>query len=368
MYKGALGIHKIKLMVKSGPGLGDGRGVGQHADAARHFGEVTARDNGGRLVVDANLEAGGAPVHKLDGALGLDLGDGSVDVLGDNVTAIEHAAGHVLAMAGIALHHLVGWFKAGVGDLGYSELLVIGLLGRDDWSIDGQGEVDPGVGHQVGLELREIHVESAIKAEGGSDGGHNLANEPVQVCVGWSVDVQVAAANVIDGLIVNHEGTIGVLQSGVSGQDRVVRLNNSSGDLGSRVDREFQLGLLSIVNRESFHEERSEARASSPTKRVENEEPLETGTLISQLTNSVQHEIHYLLANGVMSPGIVVGGIFLASDQLFRVEQLTVGTSANFIHDSWFQVYKDRPWNMLSSPRLREEGVKRVIPRSDGLV
>ena len=40
-------------------------------------------DNGGGLVVDAALEAGGAPVHKLDGALGLDGGHSSVDILGD---------------------------------------------------------------------------------------------------------------------------------------------------------------------------------------------------------------------------------------------------------------------------------------------
>ena len=35
-------------------------------------------------------------------------------------------------------------------------------------------------------------------------------------------------ADVIDGLVVNHEGAVGVLQGGVGGQDGVVRLDDSS--------------------------------------------------------------------------------------------------------------------------------------------
>jgi hypothetical protein len=48
------------------------------------------------LAVATHLEAGGAPVHELDGPLGLDGGDGGIHVLGHHVTAVEHAASHVL--------------------------------------------------------------------------------------------------------------------------------------------------------------------------------------------------------------------------------------------------------------------------------
>jgi hypothetical protein len=44
--------------------------------------------NARTLVADAELEARGAPVDELDGALGLDGGDGGVDVLGDDVCAV----------------------------------------------------------------------------------------------------------------------------------------------------------------------------------------------------------------------------------------------------------------------------------------
>jgi len=52
-------------VIKTSPGLSDGGGVGKHADGPGNLGEVASGDDGGRLVVDADLEAGGAPVHEL---------------------------------------------------------------------------------------------------------------------------------------------------------------------------------------------------------------------------------------------------------------------------------------------------------------
>ena len=137
-------------------------------------------------------------------------------------------------MTGVALHHLVGGLEAGVGDLSHRQLLVVGLLGRDDGSVGGQREMDTWVGHQVGLELGQIHVEGTIEAQGGCDGGHDLADQAVEVGVGGALDVQVTAADVVDGLVVDHEGAVGVLQGGVGGQDGVVGLDHSSGDLKNR--------------------------------------------------------------------------------------------------------------------------------------
>ena len=69
------------------------------------------------------------------------------------------------------------------------------------------------------LKLSQIHIQGTIKTEGSCDGGHNLTNQSVQVGVSWPLNVQVAAADVIDGLIVHHEGTVRVFQGGVSGQN-----------------------------------------------------------------------------------------------------------------------------------------------------
>ena len=63
-----------------------------HAAGAHHLGQVTAGHHGRWLVVDATLEAGGAPVHELDGALGLDGGHSSVHVLWHHIATSEPAS------------------------------------------------------------------------------------------------------------------------------------------------------------------------------------------------------------------------------------------------------------------------------------
>lgn len=46
-----------------------------------------------------------------------------------------------------------------------------GLGGGNDWGVGDQREVDTWVWDKVGLELVEINVERAVKAERGGDGG-----------------------------------------------------------------------------------------------------------------------------------------------------------------------------------------------------
>ena len=159
-------VHEVELVVDAGESLGDGGGVGDHAHGAHDAGEVATRDDGRRLVVDAALEAGGAPVDELDGALGLDGSHGAVDVFGDHVAAEHEAAGHVLAVARVALGVHGGRLEDRVGDLGDGELLVVGLLGGDHGRVRGEHEVDARIGHEVGLELGDVDVQGAVESEG----------------------------------------------------------------------------------------------------------------------------------------------------------------------------------------------------------
>ena len=56
MNEGALGVHQIELVVQSRPGLGDGGGVGEHADRALHLRQIASGHNSRRLVVNADLK------------------------------------------------------------------------------------------------------------------------------------------------------------------------------------------------------------------------------------------------------------------------------------------------------------------------
>lgn len=114
--EGSLGVHQVELVVKSGEHFSDGSGVADHAASSHDLGEVTSGDDGGGLIVDSDLEASGAPVDELNGSLGLDGGNGSIDVLGDDVSSVHHGASHVFSVSGIALGHHVGGLEAAVGD------------------------------------------------------------------------------------------------------------------------------------------------------------------------------------------------------------------------------------------------------------
>jgi hypothetical protein len=61
--------------------------------------------------------------------------------------------------------------------------------------------VDARVRHQVGLELGNIDVQGTIEAQTGGQGRDNLSDQTVQVSVGRALDVQVAAADVVQSFL-----------------------------------------------------------------------------------------------------------------------------------------------------------------------
>jgi hypothetical protein len=69
-----------------------------------------------------------------------------------------------------------------------------------------------------------------------------------------------------------------------------------------------------------------------------------------------------------MSTGKVVGGIFLAADELFWVEELAVSSSPHFINDSGLKVDKDCTRDMLPSTSFTEKGVEGIVTASNSLV
>jgi len=228
--------------------------------------------------------------------------------------------------------------------------------------------VDARIRHQVGLELGKIDVEGTIETKRGSEGGHNLGNKTVKIGVGGALDVEVAAAYIIESLVIKAEGAVSVLKERVGRQHVVIRLDDGSSDLRSRGDSEGKLGLAAIVDGKALQKKRTETRTSSTTSSMENHEALETSAVISQLADAVKYKVDDFFADGVVTTGIVVGSILLARDKLLRVIELTVGTSADFVTDTRLKIDEDSSGNVLAGTSLREEGVKGVITATNGLV
>ena len=104
---------------------------------------------------------------------------------------------------------------------------------------------------------------------------------------------------------------------------------------------------------------------------------------VDKLPDPVEHQVDDLLADGVVTPSIVVGGVLLACHQLLRVEELAVRSSSDFVDHRWLEVNEDSPrdvlasswkissnaWNISGKPTsLREEGVEGVVSTTDSLI
>jgi hypothetical protein len=81
---------------------------------------------------------------------------------------------------------------------------------------------------------------------------------------------------------------------------------------------------------------------------VKNQEALEASAVVGNTANFVQNLIDELLANSVMTAGVVIGCIFLASYQMLGVEETTVGASADFIDDIGLEIAIDSSWDIFA--------------------
>ena len=214
---------------------------------------------------------------------------------------------------------------------------------------------------------RNLRLAPSLPAErarvSGKKRQHTLCNKSVQVLVAGSLDAKVATANVVDGLVIDHEGTVGVLKSSVSGKDRVVWLDNRGGDLRGGVDTELELALLAIVNRQTLHEESTETGTGAATERVENEESLETRAVVGYSSDLVEDLVDELLTDRVVTTGVVVRCILLARDHLLGVEEAAVGASAHLVDNIGFEIGVDGTGNIfavaLMSLLAKEEVTRR---------
>ena len=92
-------------MIDSGEDFSNGSGVGDHADGSHDLGEITTWYDSWWLIVDTALESSWAPVDELDGSLGLDGGDGGVDILWNDITSVHQTTGHIFSVSWVTFDH-----------------------------------------------------------------------------------------------------------------------------------------------------------------------------------------------------------------------------------------------------------------------
>lgn len=168
-----------------------------------------------------------------------------------------------------------------------------------------------------------------------------MGNQSVQILQVRAFNAKVTSADVVDGLIVDHETAVRVLQSGVGGQNRIVRLDDGGGHLRRGIHAELKFALLAVVDRETLHEQGTKARAGTTAEGVEDKEALKATAVVCHAANLVENLINELLADGVVATSIVVGRILFPCDHLLWVEKASVCASADFVDDIGLEIAVD---------------------------
>lgn len=107
-----------------------------------------------------------------------------------------------------------------------------------------------------------------------------MSNQSVEMLERRTRNVQVATADIVNSLVIDQEGTVGVFDGAVGAENSVIWLNNSGRNSWGWVNCEFELGFLAVIGGETLKQERSETRTGSTTERVEDQETLEGRAVI----------------------------------------------------------------------------------------
>lgn len=219
-------------------------------------------------------------------------------------------------------------------------------------------EVQTGERNHVDGKLAEVRVQLAGEAQRNSDAGHNGRHQVVEVAVGGVGQLQSAHADVVQGLVVNAEGLIRVLDQLVNRQGSVVGLDDGVGDLRRWHDGEGSHHAVGELLADLRDEQSTHTSTGTTTQRVGDLEALKAVTALSLTTDDIQDLVDQLSTLGVVTLGPVVAGTGLAEDEVVGAEQLTEGSGANGVHGAGLEIDEDSAGNILVAGSLDKSALE----------
>jgi hypothetical protein len=213
-------------------------------------------------------------------------------------------------------------------------------------------------------EVVDIHIERSRETKRGSQGRNNLRNKSVDILVRRTFDIKGSAAYIVKRFIVQVEGKIRILKKRVCREHSIVGLYNRRRYLRRGRNGKTHLGLTAEVNGKTLQEKRSKTGTSSSSGRVENEESLKSGTVITHLADLINDSIDDILSNRVVTTRVVISGVFLSADDRFRMVKTAVLSSADRVAHSGLEIDHDGTGHMLAVLSLTKEGVVGAVLNS----
>ncbi|KAF2978323.1 hypothetical protein EK904_004354 [Melospiza melodia maxima] len=267
--KTAVKLHLIhafpRVPVEKGFPPEHGRELLGHPDEELLDGCVIANKRGCHLqpsrrdVTHGHLHVVRDPLHKVGAVLGLDRQQLLVHFLGGHSAPEDAGHGEVAPAAGVARCHHVPGVEHLLGELWHRQGPVLLAAPSCQRGKAGHEEVQARKGHHVHRQLAQIRIQLAGEAQRGGDAAHGEGHQVVEVPIGGIGELQCPEANIIESLVVNAEGFIGVLYQLVDGEDGVVRLHHRVRHLGGGHDAEGVHDPVGIFLSDLVDEERPHA-------------------------------------------------------------------------------------------------------------
>lgn len=280
--------HHAELVGNTLEELLDGGRVTNEGD--RHL-EASRRN-----VAVSGLDIVGNPLDEVRRVLGLDVLHLVLDLLHRDLTAEVGSDRQVATVARVTGGHHVLGVKHLRGQLGYRDGTVLLAAASSERSKANHEEVKTGEGHHVDGQLPQVRVELTREAEAGGDTRHDDGDEVVKVTVLGRGELECPEADVVEGLVVNAEGLVTVLNELVDGESCVVRLDDGVRNLGRGHDREGGHHSVGVFLSDLGDEQCTHTGTRTTTERVGDLEALEHVTVLCLLANDIEDRVDELSA------------------------------------------------------------------------
>jgi len=222
----------------------------------------------------------------------------------------------------------------------------VGAAGGERSEADHE-EVETRERNHVDSQLAEVRVELARETEGDGDAGHDGGDEVVQVAIRGVGQLEGTHANVVEGLVINAEGLIWVLDQLVDREGGVVGLDDGIRDLRRGNNREGGHHAVGELLTDLGDQEGTHTGTRTTTKRVGDLEALEAVAAFSLAADDIQDLVDELSTLSVVTLGPVVAGTGLAKDEVVGAEKLAEGAGTDSVHSAGLQIDQDGTRHIL---------------------
>jgi hypothetical protein len=226
--------------------------------------------------------------------------------------------------------------------------VLLGTTGGE-WSKAADEEVETWEWNKVDSKLTKIGVELTWETKGAGSSGHNHGNEVVKITIGWGGELEGTEADIVKGFVINAENFIGGFDKLVDGEGAVVWFDDGIRNLWRWDDGVGGEDTIWVFFTELVEKKGTKTRASTTTKGVNKLESLKGIAGFGFFTDDIEDGFAEFLTFSVVSFGPVVTSTRLTENEVIWTEELTILTSTDGIHGTWFKIDKDSTWNVFAT-------------------